>query len=391
MAQAGPVVPLRKAQAEMDQVVGWERVGAHGAPSVPGGVLRASRRPASLAVDCLTRRYGAITALDAVSFAIAPGELIAVVGYSGSGKSTLLRLLAGLEQPSAGTIAIDGRLVSGPSVFVPPEERGVGMMFQDYALFPHLSVIRNVTFGLRRMRADAARTIARRALERVGLADRENDYPHMLSGGEQQRVALARALVPEPGVLLMDEPFSNLDRRTRDLVREETAMVLRESGATAVLVTHDHDDAMLLADRIMLMRAGGIVQTGTAEDLYRRPASLTVARFFSEFNELEGVCRSGVVATPLGTFPARGMADGGKAVICLRQSDLSVGAAGGDGCAGTVVSRSFLGDALLLLIGVPGLTRPLQVRAPLQADIFVGDEVALRPAVDHALVFPAEG
>jgi len=390
MAGAGHVVALRSAEADMDQVVSPDTLAAR-SPPLAAEVFRRSGRSAGLAVEGLSRRYGRVAALDSVSLAIAPGELVAVVGYSGSGKSTLLRLIAGLEQPSSGTVAIDGRPVSGPSVFVPPEERGIGMMFQDYALFPHLSVLGNVRFGLRRRRGEAARAIARRALEKVGLADREAAYPHMLSGGEQQRVALARALVPEPGVLLMDEPFSNLDRRTRDLVREETATVIRDSGATAVLVTHDHDDAMRLADRIVLMQAGRIVQAGTTEDLYRRPASLTAARFFSEFNELEGTACGGAVATPLGAFPARGIADGAKAVVCLRQSDLPVGSAGEEGVAATVTARAFLGDALLLHVAVAGLARPLQVRAPVEADIAVGERVTLCPGADRAFVFPAEG
>ena len=387
MASAGQVVPLKK--TEVDQVVRPEPVGESVVfPSI-GRSPSAVRRAAALAVDGLTQRYGAITALAGVSFDVAAGELIAVVGYSGSGKSTLLRLIAGLERPRAGTIAIDGRLVCSPAVFVPPEQRGVGMMFQDYALFPHLSVLRNVMFGLRRMPAEQARGIARRALDRVGLGTRADAYPHALSGGEQQRVALARALVPEPNVLLMDEPFSNLDRRTRDMVREETAGVLRESGATAILVTHDHDDAMRLADRIILMQAGRIVQAGTAEDLYRRPASLTVARFFSEFNEIEATCGDGRAATPLGVCPAAGIADGGKAVICVRQSDLSLRPAGESGVGGRVVSRSFLGDAQLLHVFVPGLAHPLLVQVPVQVLIGIGDDVTVRLSTESAFVFPA--
>ncbi|HMN84637.1 MAG TPA: ABC transporter ATP-binding protein, partial [Bauldia sp.] len=369
MTEAGLAVTLRAERPEMDggtaPLAGRPPAGL--ASGTPG---TGRRRCSGVAVDRLSRHYGRIAALDEATLAIAPGELVAIVGYSGSGKSTLLRLIAGLDRPTAGTVAIDGAVVSGPGSFMPPEERGIGMMFQDYALFPHLTVLGNVLFGLRRRSGDT-RAMALAALARVGLADRAAAYPHMLSGGEQQRVALARALVPEPGVLLMDEPFSNLDRRTRDLVREETAAVIRESGATAVLVTHDHDDAMRLADRIVLMERGRIAQVGTAEALFHRPASLTVARFFSEFNELAGVAKDGAVATPLGRFPAAGIGNGVRAVVCLRQGDLAVAApripdaspASGvgvrpDGIAATVVARAFLGDALLLHVSVPGLDRP---------------------------------
>ena len=386
-ASAGRVVPLKK--AEMDQVVRPELAGEAVAFPTSGR----QQRPvdaAALGVAGLTQRYGSIAALTDVSFEVAAGEIIAVVGYSGSGKSTLLRLIAGLERPTTGTVTIGSRVVSGPSVFVPPEERGVGMMFQDYALFPHLSVLRNVTFGLRRRPAAEAKRIALRALERVGLGHRADAYPHALSGGEQQRVALARALVPEPAVLLMDEPFSNLDRRTREMVREETASVLRESGATSILVTHDHDDAMRLADRIILMQSGRIVQAGTAEDLYCRPVSLTVARFFAEFNEIAALVRDGAVATPIGTFPAPGLADGTRATVCIRLSDLSLAPAGEAGVEGRIVSQSFLGDEQLLHVAVPGLEQPLMIQTPVQALTGIGSAVVVRLAPDSAFVFAAE-
>jgi iron(III) transport system ATP-binding protein len=347
---------------------------------------------AALVVDRLTRRYGAVAAVDGLSLTVTPGEIVALIGHSGSGKSTLLRLVAGLERPSAGRIFIAGREASGPGRYLPPEERGIGMMFQDYALFPHLTVLRNVMFGLRRMPAAEARDIARRALDRVGLSAREEDYPHTLSGGEQQRVALARALVPRPGVLLMDEPFSNLDRRTRDIVREETTAVLRESGATAVLVTHDPDEAMRMADRIMLMQAGRIVQGGSAEELYRHPASLLVARFFSEFNEIDTVCRSGRVATPLGTFPAPGIAEGAAATVCIRPHDLRLAEWPGEGGqTGWVVSRHFVGDAQLVYVSVDGLARPLQMLAPMHATPVRGEMVTFDLAEADVLVFPTGG
>ena len=353
--------------------------------------LRATPDGTALIIDAVRKTYGPVAAVDGVSLTVAPGETIALVGHSGSGKSTLLRLVAGLEHPTSGRIVIDGREVSGAGRFLPPEERGIGMMFQDYALFPHLTVLRNVMFGLRRLGARAAEETARRALDRVGLGGRAHDYPHRLSGGEQQRVALARALVPRPGILLMDEPFSNLDRRTRDVVREETKAVLRESGATAVLVTHDPDEAMRMADRIMLMQAGRIVQGGSAEELYRHPASLLVARFFSEFNELESVCRGGRVATALGSFPATGIAEGAAATICIRPHDLRLAEWPGGGQTGWVVSRHFVGDAQLVYVSVDGLDRPLQMLAPMHASPVRGEMVTFEVAEADVLVFPSNG
>ncbi|MEX0852287.1 MAG: ABC transporter ATP-binding protein [Bauldia sp.] len=368
----------------------------HRHPSPPSpGEDRGDRATAAVAatpalvVDRLCRSFGPVRAVVEVSLSMAPGEIIALLGHSGSGKSTLLRLIAGLDRGESGGIVIYGRDVNSP--FVPPEARGVGMMFQDYALFPHLTVLANLTFGLNRLpRAEAAER-ARRALARIGLAGRQADYPHRLSGGEQQRVALARALLPRPKILLMDEPFSNLDRRTRDLVRDETSAVLRESGATAILVTHDPDDAMRMADRIMLMHAGRIAGTGTAEELYHRPASLLAARFFSDFNEIDGVCRHGMVATALGNFAASGLADGVLATVCIRPRDLVLDLSpGAGGLAGRVVSRAFHGDAQLVTVAVDGLSPHLAVEAPLDATPEAGHAVAISVAVKTALVFPAE-
>jgi iron(III) transport system ATP-binding protein len=341
---------------------------------------------ASLGVEHVMRRYGHVAAVDDVSFDVAPGEIVALVGHSGSGKSTLLRLIAGLEPLDAGRITIGGREMATPAGGVPPEKRGVGMMFQDYALFPHLTAIRNVMFGLRAMRAAEARAVATRALARVGLAARANDYPHMLSGGEQQRVALARALAPRPGILLMDEPFSNLDRRTRIIVREDTFAVLRESGTTVILVTHDQDDAMRMADRILMMQGGRVVQGGTGQDLCRKPATLQVARFFAEWNEVPGICRRGVVATPAGDFPAPKLHEGEAVVACIRPSGIRFGKIGH---AGRIVSRHFLGETDMIHVAVAGLDQPLRVIAAPGSGPEVGSAVSFAVAAEDVLVFPA--
>lgn len=346
----------------------------------------AASRAMSLDVVHATRRYGTVTAVDDVSFAVAAGEIAALVGHSGSGKSTLLRLVAGLEPLDAGSIAIGGREVATASGGVPPEKRGVGMMFQDYALFPHLTAIRNVMFGLRGQGRAEARETALRALQRVGLAGRAEAFPHMLSGGEQQRVALARALAPRPGILLMDEPFSNLDRRTRVMVREDTFAVLRESGTTGILVTHDQDDAMRMADRILMMQGGRIVQGGTGEELCRRPATLQVARFFAEWNEIPATVQAGRASTPAGDFPAPGFADGTRVTVCMRPAGIRFGAAGE---TGRIVARHFLGDAEMVHVAVEGLAQPLRVIAPPGNGPAIGAEVRFTVAPDDVLVFPA--
>ena len=258
----------------------------------------------------MTHNYGAVTAVSDLSLDVAPGEIVALLGRSGCGKTTLLRIAAGIERQSAGRVLLDGRAVADGGLFEPPETRGIGFVFQDYALFPHLSVADNVAFGLRNLPRAQAKAVALKALGRVGLAHHAGDYPHELSGGEQQRVALARAIAPRPGVLLMDEPFSGLDRRLRDSVREETLAVLHETQATSLLVTHDPEEAMRMADRIALMHLGSLIQIGTPEELYLRPKSLFAARFFSEINELEGVVKAGSVETALGVASANGHADG---------------------------------------------------------------------------------
>ena len=314
---------------------GWGRRGTAGASI-----------PVSLAFEDVAQTYGDVAALAGLSLEVGAGEVVCLLGQSGCGKSTLLRIAAGVEQPSAGRVLLDGREVAGPERFVEPEKRGVGLMFQDYALFPHLSVLGNVTYGVRGLSGQDTTASALRALDRVGLSHLAEAYPHMLSGGEQQRVALARAVAPRPGVLLMDEPFSNLDRRLRDSVREETAAVIRETGATSVIVTHDPEDAMRIADRIVLMRKGAIVQAGPAEELWMHPGSLFVARFFSDFNEVAATGRGGFVETPFGRIAAPHIAEGQAAIVCIRPQAVILRAAGF--CLpGRVLSRRFLGDCLL--------------------------------------------
>jgi iron(III) transport system ATP-binding protein len=316
---------------------------------------------AQLTLEEVSRRYGETLALDRVSLDIAPSEILCLLGPSGCGKSTLLRVAAGVERPTSGRILLDGQEVAGPDSFVPPEKRGIGLMFQDFALFPHLTILDNVAFGLKSLTRSEAKTEARAALERVGLAHYASEYPHILSGGEQQRVALARAIAPRPSVLLMDEPFSGLDSRLREKMREETLAILHETRATAIVVTHDAEEAMRMGDRVALMHQGKVVQTGKALDLYRAPKDILTARTFSDLNELAARIEDGSALTPLGRFAANGLPDGAEAIVCVRQRGVRL-LAPGEGVPARILDARILGDVALVEVAVQGLDAPLFAR-----------------------------
>jgi len=348
-----------------------------------------------LVIDHLRHSYGPLLALDDVSLTVAPGEILCLLGASGCGKSTLLRLIAGVEQPQAGRILLDGREVCGPAAFVPPEQRGVGLVFQDYALFPHLSVVENVMFGLSHLPKAHARALAMRALARVSLARYADDYPHRLSGGEQQRVALARALAPRPSVLLMDEPFSNLDQRLRESIREQTVALLRDEGMSAVIVTHDPEEAMQLADSIALMEAGRIVQTGTPEQLYNQPQSLCAMRFFCDVNEVGAECVAGEITSALGRCPAPPKLADGPCVLCIRPEAIRISTGSGvdetalsSGVVAEFVSKQFLGHDDRLRLRVGGLDHDLYARMPDPGPLKAGQSVQLHIDPDQVTAFP---
>jgi iron(III) transport system ATP-binding protein len=241
-----------------------------------------------LQVSNLSKSYrnGPTPAVRDVSFALPEGKLLSLVGESGSGKTTLLRLLAGLETPDSGSISLDDRLLSSPTTVVPPEHRGIGLVFQNHALFPHLTVEKNISFGLRHRSRDQQTETTSQLLTLVGLAKFGRRYPHELSGGERQRVALARALAPEPRLLLLDEPFSSLDARLRQTVRDDTRAILKERGATALFVTHDTGDALSIADRIVVLKNGQLQQEGAPPEVYHAPVNAYVASFFGTCNFL---------------------------------------------------------------------------------------------------------
>ncbi len=288
----------------------------------------------ALVLQDLQHDYDTLRAVDGVSLSVKAGEVVCLVGPSGCGKSTVLRLAAGLEPLQKGRVAMRGEIVGDPErrVRVPPERRQVGLVFQDFALFPHLTVGANVAFGISHLPAAARMTRVRETLRQVNLEHYIDTYPHALSGGQQQRVALARALAPEPSVLLLDEPFSGLDERLREQVRDDTLGLLRRNGTAALLVTHDPEEALFMADRLYLMRAGKVVQSGPPQELYFHPADLFVAEFFSRINEMQGVVRGGWIEGPLGRLPAAGRPDGARLTIAFRPEAARLGP--GDGLIG---------------------------------------------------------
>ena len=304
----------------------------------------------------LTKRYpGAdAAALADVDLTVASGEIFAVVGESGSGKTTLLRLIAGLETPDRGTVRLAGRTVSAPDAWVPPEERPLGMLFQEGALFPHLTVAENVEFGLRGAKRDERRRRRSEVLGLVGLSEYGDRYPHQLSGGERRRVALARALAPEPELVLLDEPFTGLDANLTSRLRSEVGRILRETGTTALIVLHDTDEVLPLADGICVLSRGRLVQTGPPEEVYARPRSEYVARLFGPVNVLGARRRGGEVESPVGTLPPADGAPGGDELrVCYRPEDLEVGSAGRFRVEGRVVEVGYRGDRLELRIRIP--------------------------------------
>jgi iron(III) transport system ATP-binding protein len=290
------------------------------------------------------KAFGRTRAVAGASLRVPSGELVALLGPSGSGKTTLLRVIAGFEAPDAGRVAIGGRPVAGDGAWVEPEHRRIGMVFQDGALFPHLTVAGNVGFGAARSERVGE------CLELVGLAGRAGDFPHELSGGERQRVALARALAADPEVVLLDEPFAALDAGLRDSLRVEVTDILRAAGTSALLVTHDQAEGLSLAGTVAVMREGHIEQVGTPEEIYERPRSRWLASFLGDADVLPGTARDGVVECELGRFGAAAELAGDVHVV-IRPESVAIGL--GSGSDATVVARSFYGHDQLLQLELP--------------------------------------
>jgi iron(III) transport system ATP-binding protein len=357
-----------------------------------------------LEVRNLSKRYrgAADLALRDVSLEVRQGDVLAVVGASGSGKTTLLRLVAGLEVPTEGQVLLNGHLASTPTGSVPPERRGIGIVFQDYALFPHLNVIDNVMFGLLSMRRTPRRKRALEALSIVGLVDYARRFPHELSGGQQQRVALARALAPQPSLLLLDEPFSNLDVMLKEQVREEVGQILKATRATALFVAHDLEDVLSAADRIAILKDGWLQQIDTPQAVYDRPADEYVARLFGSTNLLPGVPRAGGFDTPVGfvAAPDGGGSYDGPVTLSIRPQDLEIAAAGmPDGANGgggtsaaagarvsvgtlaTIRQTRFRGDHQEVVVTIPaagGGVHELLLHTRADRPLRAGDELYVR-------------
>lgn len=344
--------------------------------------------PPPIALRCagLTKRFGDSVVVDGLEIVARKGEVVALLGPSGCGKTTTLRLIAGFEAQDAGTIEIGGRLVAGPTPGLgePPERRRVGMVFQDYALFPHLTVGKNVAFGLSR-RGDRD-DVVRSALATVGLRGFADRMPHELSGGQQQRVALARALAPAPDIILLDEPFSNLDAALRASVRAEVRQILAAANATAILVTHDQEEALSLADRVAVMWNGSVVQDATPEGLYHRPATKRIAEFVGDAQFLHGIASGRRVSCELGEIPINGAAEG-PVDIMLRPESLRLTPVSEEHPAnGTIETRLFYGHDQVMTVRLDSGSL-LRVRLGSYGGIRPGGrvQVAVRGAV---LTFP---
>jgi iron(III) transport system ATP-binding protein len=333
-----------------------------------------------LQIKGVSKAYGPDAAvLEGIDLTVPSGSLAAVLGPSGCGKTTLLRIIAGFLHADAGTVTVGGRTLTAPGVHLPPESRRIGIVPQEGALFPHLSVARNVAFGLTGLDRSARRARTQDMLELVGLAGYGDRMPHELSGGQQQRIALARALAPEPALVLLDEPFNALDSALRAGVRADVRTALRSIGATALLVTHDQQEALSTADLVAVVRSGTIAQCDTPQEVYRHPADPWVAGFVGDAVLLPGTAENGTADTPLGRLPlalpagkassAAGGPRGGT--VLLRPEQLQLTDAAPAAVRGVVTDVSFYGHDAMVTVDVDGLERPVEIR--------VAGPVAVRP------------
>jgi putrescine transport system ATP-binding protein len=345
-----------------------------------------------LSIKGASKRFGAVTALEDVSLDVGAGEFFALLGPSGCGKTTLMRLVAGFETLDAGTVEIDGRDVSG----APPHRRPVNLMFQSYALFPHLSVFENIAFGLRRQGAGKSEIAARvgELLQIVRLEGVETRKPDQLSGGQRQRVALARALAPRPRLLLLDEPLGALDRQLREETQFQIKEIQRRLKTSFVVVTHDQDEALAMADRMAVMRAGRIEQIGAPAEVYERPATRFVAAFIGQMNFLEGRIESGSFVGSFGRLPAGevGLREGARAVLALRPERVAMAPANRslDGFEGVVEDVAFRGETTLFRLRLAGGETVRVSRSANDASFSIGDAARISFAPAAARLFASE-
>jgi iron(III) transport system ATP-binding protein len=338
-----------------------------------------------LTVESITKRFAATPVVKDVSFTVYPGEIFALLGPSGCGKTTTLRIIAGFERADTGTISMTERSLANSSVHVPPESRGIGFVFQDYALFPHKNVLDNVAFGLRKVPKKTRRDRAFEVLDMVGMTDLHGRLPHHLSGGEQQRVALARSIIARPKLLLLDEPFSSLDPGLRQTTRDEVRALLKAEGISAVLVTHAQEEALSFAERLAVMKDGTVEQIGTPEVVYRHPETAYVADFLGQTNFVKASVKDGIAETAFGRVKVDGAATG-DILLSIRPECLTMVApdAGNSGTkGGRIVGQAFKGHDFTYRVEVDGQFYLVQTdyRCPFQ----VGDTVRLE-AVSAVIV-----
>ncbi|GAA0674638.1 ABC transporter ATP-binding protein [Natronoarchaeum mannanilyticum] len=356
----------------------------------------ASRGEAALSIEQVTKSFGTELAVEELSLSVRRGELLTLLGPSGCGKTTTLRLIAGLEQPDEGQIALGDREVSSDETFVAPEDRDVGVVFQGFALFPHLTAAENVAFGLDDYDADAKDARVEELLELVGLADQGDAYPNELSGGQQQRIALARSLAPEPEILLLDEPFSNLDVDLRVEMREEVRRILKEAGVTAVSVTHDQEEALSISDRVAVMNDGRIEQVGRPEAVFQRPTSRFVAGFLGHASFLSASVDGEDVETPIATIDRDriyGFApeyDDAEIDVLVRPDDLLAVSADDDDADGRITYRRYLGPSVLYRVELDA-GGTIECMHNHSETLDLDERVSVTLTADHELAwFPAD-
>ena len=341
-----------------------------------------------LSLRGISHAYDTTPILSAVDLTVGAGEVVCLLGPSGSGKSTLLRIVAGLEPLQSGEIWLNGARLAGPGDEPPPEARSMGLVFQDHVLFPHLTVAQNIAFGLRDATAERRREIVAERLGAVGLSGLEERYPHTLSGGQQQRVAVARALAPEPDVLLLDEPFASVDATLRRRLREDARRALKSAGAPAIVVTHDPEEALAMADRIVVMVEGRVVQEDIPERVWDQPADRFVAELFGSSESVAGEIVDGRVSTVFGDIDARlpeGAAEGKQVDVVIRPTAVHVER--GDG-PGTIEDVRFLGDSHLVVVAFGSTV--LRSSSAEKPDLAIGDRVSIRFERGGAFVYNRE-
>ncbi|MCW9046154.1 MAG: ABC transporter ATP-binding protein [Alphaproteobacteria bacterium] len=342
-----------------------------------------------LKLSSVSHHFDGHLAVDDFNLSVGHGELVCLLGPSGCGKTTSLRLAAGLEDLQQGTISIGGRMVADGVSSLPPESRDIGFLFQDFALFPHLTIADNVAFGLEKMADAEKKARVLEVLSQVGMDTRGDSFPHMLSGGQQQRVALARALANRPNLVLLDEPFSGLDSALRSQVRDQTLHLLKKSGVSTLMVTHDPEEAMFMADKIALMREGRIVQFGPPADLYCRPVEEFVATFFGEVNDFESeVGSDGHIATPFGGLESAGLTIGTKVKVLIRPEALILSSDDSNSEVEVMASRLLGRSSLIHLKGGEG--GHFHSRMPSNFLPKEGEKLGVKLDLTQTFVFPAK-